>query len=274
MNLQQSMQQVAILKENLQNRLSHTYLQQFIENPVIDEDRILFFLSSIQHLELKASEIEKYVTTAMLIQIALDTHERINNQKESHFKKRQLTVLAGDYFSGLYYKLLADGENVTLVRTLAQGIKLVNEHKIAIYDKECHSIEAFMNSLKKVETAILEKFCEYFSERENLILKIGEQFLFLKRLLAEREHFLKWGTSILFDGLKKFSFPKLDMKHGLSDEQQRLLLRICEKYIDHTKDILEQMLLSIPAPNEYIIERIQQITKRRPAITNLFAEEG
>ncbi|RDI42988.1 heptaprenyl diphosphate synthase component 1 [Falsibacillus pallidus] len=274
MNLQQSMQQVAVIKEKIQQKLTHSYLQQFIVDPVIDEDRILFFLSSIQDGELGTDEVEKYVTTAMLVQIALDTHERINNHEEDRLKERQLTVLAGDYFSGLYYKLLADLENVTLVRTLAQGIKLVNEHKIAIYEKESQNIEAFMASLKKVEISIFEKFCTYFNENEKVIARLGEQFLFLKRLVEEKEQFIQKGTSVLFEGLKKFSFAKVELNQELSPDQNRMLLRICEKYIEHTKELIDQLVHKFPVPNEFLLERINQITNRRSAISKLYAEEG
>ncbi|WP_433742858.1 heptaprenyl diphosphate synthase component 1 [Falsibacillus pallidus] len=274
MNLQHSMQQVAVIKEKVQQKLTHSYLQQFIVDPVIDEDRILFFLSSIEDGQLETDEVEKYVTTAMLVQIALDTHERINNHEEDRLKERQLTVLAGDYFSGLYYKLLADLENVTLVRTLAQGIKLVNEHKIAIYEKESQNIEAFMASLKKVEISIFEKFYTYFNENEKVIARLGEQFLFLKRLVEEKEQFIQKGTSVLFEGLKKFSFAKVDLNQELSPDQNRMLLRICEKYIEHTKELIDQMVHKFPVPNEFLLERINQITNRRSAISKLYAEEG
>ncbi|PTY85148.1 heptaprenyl diphosphate synthase component 1, partial [Heyndrickxia sporothermodurans] len=99
MNLQERMQQVASIKENIQQKISQNYLMQYIDKPYIDEDRIMILIESLSALNLPAASIERYVTTAMLIQIALDTHDKVNNANEP-LKKQQLTVLAGDYYSG------------------------------------------------------------------------------------------------------------------------------------------------------------------------------
>nr|WP_259545140.1 heptaprenyl diphosphate synthase component 1 [Heyndrickxia oleronia] len=148
MDLQERMQQIALIKETIKQKISQNYLMQFIDEPYIDEDRMNILIESLSSLKLTKGNINKYVTTTMLIQIALDTHDKVNNTSEL-LKKRQLTVLAGDYYSGLYYKILAEVENVPLIRTLAEGIKIVNEHKVAIYRLEDCTVEQYMDTFKK-----------------------------------------------------------------------------------------------------------------------------
>lgn len=102
----------------------------------------------------------------MLVQIALDTHERVSNkagEEEIEFHKcRQLTVLAGDYYSGLYYYLLSMNRDIVLIRALAEGIKEINEHKIMLYQKAHETTDDIMKSIVTIESALLQKTCDHF----------------------------------------------------------------------------------------------------------------
>jgi heptaprenyl diphosphate synthase len=160
-NLPDIRQKFTDIKEQVEQKVFHPYLLKYIEKPVIDEDKLLILVSIMDRLELSYNELKNYTMTTMLIQIALDTHEHISNADVDE-KNRQLTVLAGDYYSGLYYKLLADSENIIMIKELSKGIKEVNEHKVSIYQKELNGIDNLMTSIKKIESSLLVKFSECF----------------------------------------------------------------------------------------------------------------
>lgn len=102
---------------------------------------------------------------------------------------QQLTVLAGDYYSGLYYRLLAEVNDVSMIKTLAHAIKQINEHKIAYYQKDLEGMEILMESITKIESSLIESVSCYFS---NVLLKdLSANFLLLKRLILERNLFAK-----------------------------------------------------------------------------------
>ncbi|WP_335712435.1 heptaprenyl diphosphate synthase component 1, partial [Neobacillus drentensis] len=131
------------IREQVEKRVCDTYLLNYIEIPIIDEDKLLLLVSIMDRLELSYSDMQNYALSTMLIQIALDTHEHITDASVEE-KNRQLTVLAGDYFSGLYYKLLADSEDIMMIKALSRGIKEVNENKISVYQNEILDIEELM----------------------------------------------------------------------------------------------------------------------------------
>ncbi|TKI01583.1 heptaprenyl diphosphate synthase component 1 [Bacillus cereus] len=154
------------IKEKLMEKLRHPYFVNYIEEPFIDEEKIALLYGALKSANLHIEQIEHYVVTIMLVQIALDTHERVSNkagEEEIEFHKcRQLTVLAGDYYSGLYYYLLSMNRDIVLIRALAEGIKEINEHKIMLYQKAHETTDDIMKSIVTIESALLQKTCDHF----------------------------------------------------------------------------------------------------------------
>lgn len=216
-------QKIDAIKAIVEKELNHHFLLRQIEFPVVDEDRILMLAMAVNGLELPDGQTDQYVTSAMLVQVALDTHENVTNHLSS-IKERQLTVLAGDYFSGLYYRLLADHENLDLIRTLAKAIKIINEYKVSLYQFEMDHIDTFMMSLKKVETTVIEQFCAHFKFVQ--YNSLFTELLFFKRLVSEWEKYKRGSFSILFEGLKKYA------PHDQNVE------RACQLYLEKSKTAL------------------------------------
>ncbi|MDP4083883.1 MAG: heptaprenyl diphosphate synthase component 1 [Bacillota bacterium] len=271
-------QKLSEMKELVERRVFHPYLLKFIQTPYIDEDKLLILLSILDLPELSCSQIQNYALTAMLIQIALDTHENVSNapffeEKKESQTTRQLTVLAGDYYSGLYYMLLAESADIPMIKALANGIKEVNEHKISVFQKEFDSIENLMTSIKMIESSLLKKILDYFqvSAWDELITNI----LFVNRLLKEKAEFARSGRSMLIDALKYVTFPKCDdRENDLSNEQYSYLLIVCDRYIEYSKKLIENSLKMVPHVNDFLKERILSILNSHQPIVNTFVEEG
>lgn len=156
----------ADIKEQLLVKLRHPYFINYIEEPFIDEEKVVLLYAALKSANLHKEQIDHYVVTIMLVQIALDTHERVSNKADKEtsgfHKRRQLTVLAGDYYSGLYYYLLSMNCDIVLIRALAEGIKEINEHKIMLYQKVYQTVDEVMGSMMKIESALLQKTCDHF----------------------------------------------------------------------------------------------------------------
>ena len=171
-----------IREKGIEKDVFHPYLRQFIIPPDIDEDKILILISILDTLDLPSHDKDTFILAIMLMQVALDTHDLVTNDTkyESGMKVRQLTVLAGDYYSGLYYKHLAKIGNISIIRMLSEGVKDVNEHKVIVYHQEPNDIVTLMKSIKIIEFSLIGKLTEYFQVTEwNELIS---EYLLIKRL--------------------------------------------------------------------------------------------
>ena len=274
--LQDICQKLSEVKGRIEQKVLHPYLMKFIETPYIDEDKLLLLISIMDQLELSDKQRKNYAVATMLVQIALDTHEQITNEKINgihQLTSRQLTVLAGDYYSGLYYKLLADHEDIFMINVLAGGIKEVNEHKISVFQQEFDGIEKLMASIKIIESSLITKIIDYF--QVNVWYEIVSNLLLVKRLLHEKKQYSKTGCSQLFDVMKKIIFAKSDTKlKNLTSEQENYLLVVCDRYIEFSKTIIENSIRKLPHINEQLRIRIISILNQHQPIAKTFVEEG
>lgn len=260
------------IREQVEKRVCDPYLLKYIEIPIIDEDKLLILVSIMDRLELSYSDMQNYALSTMLIQIALDTHEHISNESVEE-KNRQLTVLAGDYFSGLYYKLLADTEEIKMIKALSRGIKEVNENKISVYQKEIQEIEELMTRFGLIESSLLAHLSEYF--KVDLWNDFIGNLLLFKRLLHEKSQFIQTGSSVLFEALKSIVFPINNNKViELSKEQQSHLFLCCDQYLERSKTVIEKGLEQLPYLNELLESRIISILSQYQPNAKTFVEEG
>jgi heptaprenyl diphosphate synthase len=263
---------MADMKEHIVRKISHPYLKRYIQTPNMDEDKLLLIISMLDQHGLSEKEMEDFVVTTMLIQIALDTHELVSNDEEDTIlKTRQLTVLAGIFYSSLYYKILAESNNIAMIRLLSEGIKEINEHKIFFYQVDSDAIESLMNSIMTIESALIKKLANYL--HENVWNEVSTHYLFIKRLLLEKKKFIKEGSSQLFEALRKIVFPINERENELSTEQKKYLIVICDRYIQLSKQVLDQNIQKLPSLNVTIQNRFSNLLQQNP-ISKTYVEEG
>ncbi len=215
----------------IQKKLQHTYLKQFIKEPFIDEEKLFLLAYLLQDTDFTAEKKEKYIITTMLVQIALDTHDYVPTKQEIDIDEqdriqKQLTVLAGDYFSGLYYFLLAEIGDVKMIRTLANVIKEINELKMQLYYDPSTSISKSAELLGNIESLLIKRIGAFVNEPE-LTALIGEWLLILK-LTKEKNMLLLAGQAKNFDVwfrmLNEQSVAtKLESINGILEQKKHIL---------------------------------------------------
>ena len=81
---------------------------------------------------------DKLALSTALLQTGLDIHDWINDEADADVaskieRRRQLRVLAGDYFSAKFYRMLSEAGQITLIQDMTQAICRVNELKLTHY---------------------------------------------------------------------------------------------------------------------------------------------
>lgn len=174
-------------KTLIDNKLKHTYLDQYLKKINIEDDKIIALDTLLAHLP--QSQKETYIITVMFIQIALNTHDKVTEGPElpEHTTERitkQLKVLAGDYYSGLYYLILSETQDFKMIHTLATAIKQINELKMKLYYQEYASLDEMMNIVAKIDTVLITQVADFIGD--DVLHPLISDWLFLNKLVLEQ----------------------------------------------------------------------------------------
>jgi heptaprenyl diphosphate synthase len=208
------------VKNQIKRKMKHTYLNKHLPKPVIDEEKLILLSAIINNAAIPAFHKERYIVTTMLVQTALDTHDTVpvSNDKENNENKisRQLKVLAGDYYSGLYYLLLSEIEDTSLTHHLAAAIKEINEYKMKLYYKETHSFDDYIHLKQNIESLLILQVADFLGE--GTMKLISGDWILIHLLFREKEALNNKAFSTVYDaGFNKYkngpnSSLVLDMK--------------------------------------------------------------
>ena len=140
----------------------HRTLRKHAGEPDLREDRLFFLLLPLLNGNQWDDEHEQSAISVAVIYCALTAHDQIKELNASS-KSQQLTVLAGDYYSGLYYQILASLSNIDLIRALSNGIIDISEKKASVYDDVKQSFEQWMETIQTIESLSIEQFYDHFN---------------------------------------------------------------------------------------------------------------
>lgn len=177
------------MQKLLTYKIKHTYLDKYIKKPMIDEGKLAALSTIVNHTDLSIHVKKQYIITTMLVQIALDTHDQVpianNDHGEESNVSKQLTVLAGDYYSGLYYLLLAEIKDIHMIRMLAKTIKEISEYKMQLYYKEVDTFANYIALIGKAESLLMTRVAEFVNVPINH--EALEKLMVIHKLTAEKE---------------------------------------------------------------------------------------
>ncbi|MFZ3588646.1 heptaprenyl diphosphate synthase component 1 [Bacillus sp. DJP31] len=233
----------AYMLEKIHEYIHHPYLKKFIKSPKVDEDKLFLLVAMCNDIEMNEEKKDSYIITTMLVQVALDTHEEVsisNTLQDSEQKEQQLKVLAGDYYSGLYYSLLAEIEDINMIQILATSIKRINEHKIRVYRKDSSYNDSLVDSVRIIESELFRNVANAF--QLSFWKEIIPELLVLKRLYFEKLIYERTGSSVIIQYLLKESDEEC-IKYSQSKlEMEKQVLTNFEQVIVNTRERVHSII--------------------------------
>lgn len=173
---------IAQLKTDIFIDVRHRTLLKYTGDPVLDENQLFYLLVPFFNGEEWQQEQTEAAITVGIVYAALAAHDYIK-ELDATSKDQQLTVLAGDFYSGRYYEILAASGNIGLIRSLSQGIVTRCEQQIKVYEQEERTVEQWFATVKNIEAGLIAQFFELYAFEKYIALI--EKSLLLLRL--ERE---------------------------------------------------------------------------------------
>ncbi|EST11786.1 heptaprenyl diphosphate synthase component 1 [Sporolactobacillus laevolacticus] len=181
-------EEVELVYHQLLDELNHPYVHKILPKPSIDRDKLMIYYLMFRNIESRvvAGACAKSI---MVAEIGLGTHETMTVRKldeKDSVKKRQLTVLSGDFYSALYYYSLARQSKLDVVKWVAQAIQVFNARKCDFsYSKYSLDWTQTVEAVKKIESALVAKIAVQLGH-EHFIPYLSDFFL-IKRLVVERK---------------------------------------------------------------------------------------
>ncbi|MFC4404347.1 heptaprenyl diphosphate synthase component 1 [Gracilibacillus xinjiangensis] len=206
-------------KKLIHNNIKQDYLSAYLEKPYVEEYKLI----ALNTVTPDHTQKDEYIVSTMIVQMALNTHDQISKtipRRDKHLmKKQQLTVLAGDFYSGIYYHLLAKAKDISFVRILAKGINELTQQKAMVFYKEYDQLETFLSEYEKIETVLLKKVAIYFDVEQGI------------------EYLCKWTI------YKKLQLEWWSLKNGQNTSFQQLLLH--NVVSNHSMSDIENAILAM-----------------------------
>jgi len=195
--------------------ISHPYVQQYVDIPAKAENRLALLYFFLRESNFTKERAMCLCVTTGLVQLGLDTHEQVKVAYGTSLvdeRNRQLTVLAGDYFSSYYYYLLATAGEFEAIAILARAIQEVNEGKMKLYSSELEnklSYESYLSLVKTIDTGLYVAFVKAYALNDSdrvFWTSLLEETSACEQMIGEWEQ-LKWQQQAPF-GLSRLLMQK------------------------------------------------------------------
>lgn len=127
--------------------------------------KVLYLL--LKSFSLPSKRIRIHCVATALLKMGLDLHERVSigpERAEHGMRSRQLYVLAGDYFSSLFYRFLAENGEVRTISRLSEAVCELNEAKMELYVLGNRQVSppTYLGLIRRIQGGLLAALSDLF----------------------------------------------------------------------------------------------------------------
>ncbi|QQE72762.1 heptaprenyl diphosphate synthase component 1 [Brevibacillus composti] len=234
--------EIRAIIDQIYQRISISYVEQYVDIPAMAENRLALLYLFLRNQGMDKDRARTFSVTTGLMQLGLDMHETVKNTYGDSLveeRNRQLTVLAGDYYSSRYYQLLARSGEIEAIRVLADAIQRVNEAKMKLYLREKEgrlSSEEYLQLRTIIDTglyvAVIDKHAGT-EEARRFWRSLLEETAAVEYMISEWEQ-LKWQEQAPI-GFSRFLLQKpgatISQVLSVIDSKATELLDMCEQLL-------------------------------------------
>lgn len=168
------------LYEGLQMNEVQTFAEHMIAHQVLKDESVLPALSQLQLFlgaavltksSLGATVRKRLLAAMVMMYHGLCMHDFITEGKTSHEKRRQLTILGGDFLSSLFYRLLVEAGLLDMVKSFSKAIVNINEAKMSVHEVQLNGTYNegdYLKDLSTIHGALLRALCDAYAPFERI----------------------------------------------------------------------------------------------------------
>lgn len=156
------------INQYIENYISE--LEQYLYDPIVDRDvgrlpidtaKVFFLLLPMLNGESWTERVNTAAVAVGAVHAAFDAHDAIDVSNATS-KQQQLTVLAGDHFSGIHYRLLASIPELGFIQSLSQTIGRINEVKTMLHRQLPNEPVQLVETIRIIEAGCITDFLHTF----------------------------------------------------------------------------------------------------------------
>ncbi|MBO8163009.1 MAG: heptaprenyl diphosphate synthase component 1 [Brevibacillus sp.] len=261
------------IADRVRQLIAEPYIERYVDLPPIAENRLALLYFFLCESGMAKPRAQILCVTTTLVQLGLDTHETVRleyGDSLSAERNRQLSVLAGDYFSSHYYHLLAQANELEAVQILARAIEEINEAKMQLYVCEKENKlpwETYYALRKTIDTALYVGFVQHYAptpEARHFWQTLIEKTSAVEQFIGEWEQ-LQWEKRVPF-GFAQYLLqkPGSTIAHVLDAIEQKALelIGVCEKLVGNLYPTDQQNVLTwLTSRYTHRVDRLKRVVE-------------